>query len=537
MAGETSGPGPSEQEIRMVALERKFDELLSFVQLIAKRNTDDENQRKEDDKDTSEAEPEGHSNTNATPPRPPTPPKPEGKDSQLDSKIDSLEEKIRLIQGLNSFGNTDFSSMSWFPNMTVPPKFKAPEFEKYNGRGDPMIHLQMYCRKMAPYADNEPLLIQTFQDTLTGNAAEWYSQLKKISHWKELADTFLAQYGFNSQIAPDRFDLQRMEKKSNETFREYAQRWREKAARARPPLDEREMIKIFVDTLKNPYFDRMMGLQMQFFVDLIPVGERIEDALKTKKIVDMTALMALAEQGRQESSDKEEGRRCANDREKQRKTKARHSLDCCEEFKKKVTNLMENGIVGREEIPSKGSRQPDDPSEFDWYAEINLDDIVEDEMDLDNLQDEEADWGYFMEDDTDEWRDVDFTEFFQFPCLIVPPGFVTPEFEIFYEDGDPELRNLTGWDDLVRVFLERYRFNPHSILEYLGLKKDEEPYIIPDPGVSEGDSWRSKKNQTCHPYQHWLREKEEEPSQATTSQASSSPPLLKKNMLALWLKG
>uniref|UniRef100_A0A2N9H455 Retrotransposon gag domain-containing protein n=1 Tax=Fagus sylvatica TaxID=28930 RepID=A0A2N9H455_FAGSY len=254
---------------------------------------------KEDDKDTSEAEPEGHSNTNATPPRPPTPPKPEGKDSQLDSKIDSLEEKIRLIQGLNSFGNTDFSSMSWFPNMTVPPKFKAPEFEKYNGRGDPMIHLQMYCRKMAPYADNEPLLIQTFQDTLTGNAAEWYSQLKKlkkISHWKELADTFLAQYGFNSQIAPDRFDLQRMEKKSNETFREYAQRWREKAARARPPLDEREMIKIFVDTLKNPYFDRMMGLQMQFFVDLIPVGDRIEDALKTKKIVDMTALMALAEQ-------------------------------------------------------------------------------------------------------------------------------------------------------------------------------------------------------------------------------------------------
>jgi hypothetical protein len=111
------------------------------VQLIAKQNPDDENQRKEDDKDTSEGEPEGHSNTNATPPRPPTPPKPEGKDSQLDSKIDSLEEKIRLIQGLNSFRNTDFSSMSWFPNMTMPPKFKAPEFEKYNGRGDPMIHL------------------------------------------------------------------------------------------------------------------------------------------------------------------------------------------------------------------------------------------------------------------------------------------------------------------------------------------------------------------------------------------------------------
>ena len=87
-----------------------------------------------------------------------------------------------------------------------------------------------------------------------------------------------------------------MEKKSSETFREYAQRWREKAAQARLPLDEKEMIKIFVDTLKNPYFDQMIGLQLQFFVDLILVGERIEDAVKTKKIVDMSALLALAEQ-------------------------------------------------------------------------------------------------------------------------------------------------------------------------------------------------------------------------------------------------
>uniref|UniRef100_A0A2N9H8X6 Retrotransposon gag domain-containing protein n=1 Tax=Fagus sylvatica TaxID=28930 RepID=A0A2N9H8X6_FAGSY len=617
MAGETSGPGPSEQEIRMVALERKFDELLSFVQLIAKRNPDDENQRKEDDKDTNEGEPEGHSNTNVTPPRPPTPPKPEGKDSQLDSKIDSLEEKIRLIQGLNSFGNTDFSSMSWFPNMTVPPKFKAPEFEKYNGRGDPMIHLQMYCRKMAPYADNEPLLIQTFQDTLTGNAAEWYSQLKKISHWKELADTFLAQYGFNSQIAPDRFDLQRMEKKSNETFREYAQRWREKAARARPPLDEREMIKIFVDTLKNPYFDRMIGLtnaaakkaptkkkegdvqmigrnngrprqvlptftmqpiqprpiqapaptqapapiptpqvpvrpvgnqpndnrwprkELRQFTPLpmpmtelypilieknllsptIPrpyngaprkdfnqnltcdfhfgeVGHAIENCnhlkhrvqdlidhgiLKFEGLPNITTNplpkhpeggvnMVEIEEGNEESI---AWRRLFYTLEKQKHitpldappgpstgdsceyhSGARgHSLDCCEEFKKKVTDLMENGIVGREEIPSKGSHQPEDPSDFDWYAEINLDDIVEDEMDLDNQQDEEADWGYFMEDDTDEWRDVDFTEFFQFPCLIVPPGFVTPEFEIFYENGDPEA-HLQKYGEKMALHLE-----------------------------------------------------------------------------------
>jgi hypothetical protein len=47
-----------------------------------------------------------------------------------------------------------------------------------------------------------------------------------------------------------------------------------------PLLDEKEMIKIFVDTLKNPYFDRIVGLQLQFLVDLILVEERIEDAVQ-----------------------------------------------------------------------------------------------------------------------------------------------------------------------------------------------------------------------------------------------------------------
>ena len=66
-------------------------------------------------------------------------------------------------------------------------------------------------------------------------------------------------------------------------------------ARACPPLNEKKMIKIFVDTLKNQYFGQMVGLQLQFFVDLILVGERVEDALKTRKIVDMPAIMALVE--------------------------------------------------------------------------------------------------------------------------------------------------------------------------------------------------------------------------------------------------
>jgi hypothetical protein len=124
--------------------------------------------------------------------------------------------------------------------MEVPHKFKAPDFEKYNGISDSMIHLQMYCRKMTRYAGNEHLLIQTFQDTLIGQATLWFSSLKKMTHWKELVDVFLAQYGHNVHSAPDHFDLQRMEKKSGESFRDYAQRWREELLWSVLPLKRKK---------------------------------------------------------------------------------------------------------------------------------------------------------------------------------------------------------------------------------------------------------------------------------------------------------
>ena len=130
-----------------------------------------------------------------------------------------------------------------------------------------------------------------------------------------------------------------------------------------------------------------------------------------------------------------------------------HGLENCEEFKKEVASLEERGLVKKEEIPSGGDCQSYDPSDLDWYAELNLDDIVEDEMDLNDLQGEGNDWGYFMEDDSDEWRNVDFTELFQFPCLIVPPGFETPEFEIFYENGNPEA-HLQKYGEKMALHLE-----------------------------------------------------------------------------------
>ena len=76
----------------------------------------------------------------------------------------------------------------------MPPKFKALEFVKYDGTGDPCMHLRMFYRKMAPYGDNHPLLCQIFPDNLTSPVATWYVRLEKTSSWREMANSFLEYY-------------------------------------------------------------------------------------------------------------------------------------------------------------------------------------------------------------------------------------------------------------------------------------------------------------------------------------------------------
>jgi len=87
------------------------------------------------------------------------------------SHMETLIEKIYIIKGSGAQGSVDLDSLTNFPQVIMPPKFKAPEFVKYDGIGYPCTHLCMFCRKMAPYGDNHPLLCQVYPNSLTGLTA------------------------------------------------------------------------------------------------------------------------------------------------------------------------------------------------------------------------------------------------------------------------------------------------------------------------------------------------------------------------------
>jgi hypothetical protein len=101
-----------------------------------------------------------------------------------------------------------------------------------------------------------------------------------IRTFNDLASAFMTQYNYNSFMAPDRDELRAMTQKEKESFKEYAQRWRELAAQTRPPIEERELSKMFIHTLNPFFYEKMFDLVSRSFTEVVETGMCLEEAIR-----------------------------------------------------------------------------------------------------------------------------------------------------------------------------------------------------------------------------------------------------------------
>ena len=64
-----------------------------------------------------------------------------------------------------------------------------------------------------------------------------------------------------------------MGKKGHESFKEYAQRWRDLASQVAPLMMKKEMITMIVDTLLVFYYEKMVGYTPSSFANLVFTGK------------------------------------------------------------------------------------------------------------------------------------------------------------------------------------------------------------------------------------------------------------------------
>lgn len=188
----------------------------------------------------------------------------------------------------------NYKNLCIHPNLNLPKGFKVPKFVTFNGTENPLAHLKVYCDQLVGVGKNEALLIRLFSRSLNGEALEWFTsqEFKQWTSWNALAKDFNERFGRSIEAAPDRYYLEKIKPKSIENYREYALRWRKEAARVKPPMSEREITEMFFQTQKPEYYEKILCMIGQKFVEIVKVGEALEDGFKTGKVTNLIALQA-----------------------------------------------------------------------------------------------------------------------------------------------------------------------------------------------------------------------------------------------------
>ncbi|TYK21922.1 Gag-pro-like protein [Cucumis melo var. makuwa] len=81
-------------------------------------------------------------------------------------RLEFLEERSCAIKGADMYMSIDVAQLCLISDVVIPPKFKTPDFKKYNGTTCLKSYLVMYCRKMLAYAHDDKFFIHCFQDSL-----------------------------------------------------------------------------------------------------------------------------------------------------------------------------------------------------------------------------------------------------------------------------------------------------------------------------------------------------------------------------------
>ena len=107
-------------------------------------------------------------------------------EKKINKRMKKVEEMIKRAHKMEDL--MDYQSLSLFPDVRLPPKFKMPTMDNFERTSCLKSHLKMYIRAIQPLGATEELLAQMFQNTLTGAAPKWFLNLDdaKPRSWEDI---------------------------------------------------------------------------------------------------------------------------------------------------------------------------------------------------------------------------------------------------------------------------------------------------------------------------------------------------------------
>ena len=175
----------------------------------------------------------------------------------------------------------DYQSLSLFPDVRLPPKFKMPTLDKFDRTGYPKPYLKMYIRAMQPLGAIEELLAQKNRATL-----RWFLNLDdaRARSLEDIHCMFHNQYKYNTEVDIIRRDLETMKQELKESFSIFITKWRSWVAQMMNRPTKEEQLTMVVKNLLPVYHKYLFAQYFPNYKVLIATRTQIEDAINNGTI-------------------------------------------------------------------------------------------------------------------------------------------------------------------------------------------------------------------------------------------------------------
>ena len=134
-----------------------------------------------------------------------------------------------------------------------------PQLQKFDGTGDPRIHLSQYIITMSTTKAPMSVVARLFVLSLEGMAVNWYYGLEKSirADLKEMCSTFLKQYEYNTKLEVSIRDLELTKQRSNESFSDFLTRFMNKVGLVKNKLAEKDQVRMVVHNVSPNLVERL----------------------------------------------------------------------------------------------------------------------------------------------------------------------------------------------------------------------------------------------------------------------------------------
>ncbi|XP_077232006.1 uncharacterized protein LOC143865837 [Tasmannia lanceolata] len=197
--------------------------------------------------------------------------------SEKFSKMAHEMEQMK-VQGPKKF---DVSELIMSSTVSLPPNFKAHDYDKYDGTGCPRNHMRWFIILSQQYGLSREQMAQLFPIFLIGIANKWFLRLKleEVRTPEDIYEKLIEQFSMEEGIEVTKRYLKQLKQGPQETFTYFIRRWRRKSAQLSQRISKSDQIKLVLKSLSPQYFHFLTLQHYPSFDHLIKTGTQTEDAI------------------------------------------------------------------------------------------------------------------------------------------------------------------------------------------------------------------------------------------------------------------